>query len=77
VTNHIKKFKKYNKMRNTNNSDNKSMSLTVGNTYYIDAGIGKIAYSTHNLQLQAIMEAIEEKLRTKSPNEITAAINAL
>lgn len=46
-------------------------------TKTIDAGIGTIHATTDNLQLLAILEAIEEKLRTKSPNEIAAAIESL
>lgn len=42
----------------------------------INAGIGFIHWSSDNLQLQAIMEAIEEKLKKKSPNDIAAHIQA-
>jgi len=46
-------------------------------TKTIDAGIDTLKWSTGNLQLQAIMEALEEKLKTKSPNDIAAHIEAL
>lgn len=36
----------------------------------IDAGIGTITWESGNIQLQLIMEALEEKLKTTSPNQI-------
>jgi hypothetical protein len=36
----------------------------------IEAGIGTIAYRTNNLQLQQLMEALQERLRVSSPNDI-------
>ena len=44
-------------------------------TKKIDAGIGKIQWSSNNLQLQDIMEAVEEALKTTSPLEIVRRIN--
>jgi hypothetical protein len=64
-------------MNGTNNSNMKPMSQKVGRSYIIDGGMGKIHYQTGSIPLQLLMEAIEEKLRTKSPNEITSAIERL
>lgn len=36
----------------------------------IQAGIGTIEWYSDNIQLQSIMEALEEKLKTTSPNRI-------
>lgn len=43
----------------------------------INAGIGIIKWESDNIQLQYIMEALEEKLKTNSPNSIVDHINAM
>lgn len=43
----------------------------------IKTPIGTIEWEANNLQHMAIFEALEEKLKTKSPNEIAAAIESL
>lgn len=53
----------------------KERVVFLNNTKQIDAGIGKIKWSSDNLQLQDIMEAVEEALKTTSPLEIVRRIN--
>lgn len=48
-----------------------------GLAYEIDAGIGKIYYYADHLPLEYIMDAIEDKLATHSPNKITDHLNSL
>lgn len=36
----------------------------------IDAGIGIIEYNADNIQLEAVMEALSERIDTTSPNDI-------
>lgn len=57
-------------MRETNNSSNKAISMKVGKSYTILAGIGHIDYQTQNLQLQLLMEALEDRLKKSSPREV-------
>jgi chromosome segregation ATPase len=40
----------------------------------IQAGIGTIEWYSDNIQLQGLMEALEEKLKTSSPNSIAALL---
>ena len=42
----------------------------------IRAGIGTIDWKSDNIQLQYIMEAVEEKLKTTSPNDIVTILTA-
>jgi len=42
----------------------------------INAGIGEIHWKSDNIQLQYIMEAVEEKLKTTSPNDIVAILTS-
>jgi glycerate kinase len=53
----------------------KEVPIHLGNTKTIDAGIGMIRWSSNNLQLIDIMEAVEEALKTISPLEIVRRIN--
>lgn len=46
-------------------------------TGLIRAGIGTIKWESDNLQLQAIMENLDEKLKTAAPNAIAAMIERL
>lgn len=46
-------------------------------TGLIRAGIGTIKWKSDNLQLQAIMENLDEKLKTAAPNAIAAMIERL
>lgn len=51
--------------------------VQMGHSRTIDAGIGTIRWSSNNLQLMAIMEALEEKLKSHSPNSITSLIEGM
>jgi hypothetical protein len=53
----------------------KERVVFLNNKKQIDAGIGEIQWSSNNLQLQDIMEAVEEALKTTSPLEIVRRIN--
>ena len=59
------------KQREINNIENQEPDWTT-----IQAGIGTIDWKSDNIQLQYIMEAVEEKLKTTSPNDIVAILTA-
>jgi chromosome condensin MukBEF ATPase and DNA-binding subunit MukB len=54
-----------------NNLENQEPSWTT-----IHAGIGIIEWQSDNIQLQHVMEALQEKLKTTSPNKITAILES-